>query len=232
MGDEIVLKLGNTEYDWAAVGIILMTTRGLGYAPFDYVSHIKKAHGLASTLLIKTEEEGGQFQSAAARALENGFKSTGIGVVHSMTIDDIIRSNASRMDFLINFLMSMAVMAAVIGRLRLAGTMTLNVLERTHEIGVMRSTSASSGMVGTVVLTDEMLTDPGQPGISGPPQCTCELNLRLRNRTRLFDRPLGLSFSLMGLTVWLAIVMIAPVVASLPAHRAMIMSVQEALAYK
>jgi len=152
VGDEIVLKLGNTEYDWAAVGIILMTTRGLGYAPFDYVSHIKKAHGLASTLLIKTEEEGGQFQS--------------------------------------------------------------------------------SGMVGTVVLTDEMLTDPGQPGISGPPQCTCELNLRLRNRTRLFDRPLGFSFSLMCLTVWLAIVMIAPVVASLPAHRAMIMSVQEALAYK
>jgi len=54
VGDEIVFKLGNMEYDW--------------YAPFNYISHIKKARGLASTLLIKTEEEGGQFQSALVRA--------------------------------------------------------------------------------------------------------------------------------------------------------------------
>jgi len=58
-----VLKLGNMEYDWEVVGIILMTTRGLGYAPFNYISHIKKARGLAFTLLIKIEEDG-QFQSA------------------------------------------------------------------------------------------------------------------------------------------------------------------------
>ena len=51
------------EYDWEVVGIILMTTRGLGYAPFNYISHIKKARGLAFTLLIKIEEDG-QFQSA------------------------------------------------------------------------------------------------------------------------------------------------------------------------
>jgi len=68
VGDEIVFKLGNMEYDWEVVSIILMITRGLGYAPFNYISHIKKARGLASTLPIKTEEEGGQFQSALVRA--------------------------------------------------------------------------------------------------------------------------------------------------------------------
>jgi len=233
VGDEIVLKLGNKEYDWEVVGIVLMTTRGLGYAPFDYLSHIKKAGGLASRLLVKTEQKGGQFQSAVARALEDGLKSAGIGVVYSMTIDDIIRSNASRMDFLINFLMSMAVMAAVIGGLGLAGTMTLNVLERTREIGVMRSIGASSGMVGSIVLTEGMLIGFISWLLAVPLSVPVSLVFGSVIGHAFFDRPLGFSFSLTGLTIWLAIVMIASVVASLlPAHRAMSMSVQETLAYE
>jgi putative ABC transport system permease protein len=124
-------------------------------------------------------------------------------------------------------------MAAVIGGLGLAGTMTLNVLERTREIGVMRSIGASSGMVGSIVLTEGMLIGFISWVLAVPLSVPVSLVFGSVIGHAFFDRPLGFSFSLMGLTVWLAIVMITSVVASLlPAHRAMTMSVQETLAYE
>ena len=232
-GDEIVLQLGNKKYDWEVVGIIFMTRRGFGYAPFDYLSHVNRAYGEASSLVVKTEEKGGQFQSAVARALEDSLKSAGIGVVYALTIDDVIRSSAGRIDFLIDFLMSMAIMAAVIGGLGLAGTMSLNVLERTREIGVMRSIGASTGMVGTIVLTEGMLIGLISWVLALPLSVPASLVFNSIVGYAFFDRPLDFTFSLTGVIMWLVIVMVTSVVASLlPAHRASVMSIQETLAYE
>jgi putative ABC transport system permease protein len=46
----------------------------------------------------------------------------------------------------------MAGLLALVGGLGLAGTMSLNVLERTREIGVLRALGASNGAVRKVVL--------------------------------------------------------------------------------
>ena len=63
----------------------------------------------------------------------------------------------ARFNVLIVFLMIMAVLLAVVGAIGLTGTMSLNVLERTREIGVMRAIGASDGSVFQIVVTEGLL---------------------------------------------------------------------------
>jgi putative ABC transport system permease protein len=50
-----------------------------------------------------------------------------------------------------------SMLLAVVGALGLAGAMSINVLERTREIGVMRTIGASDGTVQQMVLTEGVL---------------------------------------------------------------------------
>ena len=83
----------------------------------------------------------------------------------------------ARFNVLIVFLLIMAVLLAVVGAIGLTGTMSLNVLERTREIGVMRAIGASDGSVFQIVVTEGPLDRPDElalrrdPGISARASC-------------------------------------------------------------
>ena len=54
-----------------------------------------------------------------------------------------LRTSATQaVTILVTFLLIMAVLTAVVGSIGLTGTMSINVLERTREIGVMRTIGA------------------------------------------------------------------------------------------
>ena len=55
------------------------------------------------------------------------------------------------------FLLIMASLTAFVGSIGLTGTMGMNVLERTREIGVMRSIGASDGAVQRIRKRSEYL---------------------------------------------------------------------------
>jgi putative ABC transport system permease protein len=233
LGDEIQLKFGNDKYKCEVVGIIFTPNYTTAYAPFDYVSHINHKYGQASTLFIKTQQQDRSTQPAMVRVLEDRLKTAGIGVSKSITIDEIIKSSASRMDFLIRFLLLMSIMAAAIGGLGLAGTMSLNVLERTREIGVMRSIGASSPMVGGIVVVEGMLIGFISWLLAIPLSVPFSYVFNTILGYAFYHRPLDFNFSSTGLIIWLIIVMFISIVASLlPARQAMTMSIQETLAYE
>ena len=48
----------------------------------------------------------------------------------------------------------MAILIALVGALGLMGTMSMNVLERTREIGVMRAVGASNASIRKIVLVE------------------------------------------------------------------------------
>jgi putative ABC transport system permease protein len=233
VGDEIEVKLGNDKYKCKVGGIIFTPNDTTAYAPFDFVAHIKHSYGQASSVFIKTQEHNISAQAEMVKVLEDRLKTAGIGVSKSITIADIIKSSASRIDFLVRFLLFMSIMAAAIGGLGLAGTMSLNVLERTREIGVMRSIGATSPMVGGIVVVEGMLIGFISWLLAIPCSIPISYLFNLIIGFAFFKRPLDFSFSLTGLIIWLIIVILISVIASLlPARQAMKMSVQETLAYE
>jgi putative ABC transport system permease protein len=233
VGDQMVLEIDKREYEWVVVGIMYNPFDRSSYADFNYVSSIKGESGLASTVYVRTEQKDGQSQTEMAEALEERLKESGIKVSQSITKDTLASSWAGQFDFIIAFLLIMASMTAVIGGLGLAGMMSLNVMERTREIGVMRSIGASNGMISGVVVTEGLLIGLISWALAVPLSIPMSLVFDAMLGQAFFNQPLDFIFSPFGIIGWLVIVVVVSVVASLlPAYRATKMSVRETLAYE
>jgi putative ABC transport system permease protein len=232
-GDMIMLEIGKRKYEWVVIGVMLNPFDRFGYADFDYVSSVKGETGLASSVYVRTEQKGGQAQSEMAEVLEKRLKDVGIKVSQSMTKDTLASSWAGQFDFLIAFLLTMAAMTALIGGLGLAGMMSLNVMERTREIGVMRSIGASNSMISGVVVTEGLLIGAISWVLAVPLSIPMSLVLDTMLGQVFFNEPLDFIFSPLGLVGWLAIIVVVSIAASLlPAYRATKMSIRETLAYE
>jgi len=233
VGDDVVLEIDNNEITWEVVGIIPLFYDKIGYADFGYLSRMKGEPGMAKALFVSTEQDDTTSQSEMARLLESYLKKSGIKVGGYMTRDTIASSLTGRNDFLIYFLMIMAIMAAAIGGLGLMGMMSLNVLERTREIGVMRSIGASTKAIGGIVVVEGLIIGVISWMFSLPISVPMSLFFNTMLGEIMGGQALPLEFSLVGLLLWLAIVVAISIVASLlPAFRAMRMSVRETLAYE
>ncbi|MFC1870067.1 FtsX-like permease family protein [Chloroflexota bacterium] len=233
VGKEIVLQIGNKKYAWQVVGVMYMPFDKLVYTDFQYLSSVKGKPGLASSIYVRSQNKDGRSQAEMAKLLESRLKESGIKVNSSMTKDVLSSSWAGQFDFLIAFLLTMAAMTALIGALGLAGMMSLNVMERTREIGVMRSIGAADGMISGIVVTEGLLIGIISWALALPLSVPMTLVFDAMLGNVFFDEPLEFVFSPLGPLGWLAIVVIVSVVASLlPAYRATKMSVRETLAYE
>ena len=67
------------------------------------------------------------------------------------------KKTSDGMNILIGFLLVMASLTAAVGSIGLTGTMSLNVLERTREIGITRAIGASNRTVMNLVIVEGVL---------------------------------------------------------------------------
>ena len=136
-------------------------------------------------------------------------------------------------DILTGLLLTMALLFAIVGGLSIMSTMSLNILERTREIGILRAIGASNSIVmGTIVIEGVFI---GSLSWFLAFLISFPLSRFLSNMVgiTLFSNPLIHSFSLSSVLVWLVITNIISALASyLPARTASQLTVREALAYE
>ena len=77
----------------------------------------------------------------------------------SASLDTAVES----LDTLVVFLLIMAILTAVVGAMGLTGTMGMNVLERTREIGIRKVVGASVPSI-TMMLSKDFMKLVVQPG--------------------------------------------------------------------
>ena len=130
-------------------------------------------------------------------------------------------------------MLSMAVLAAIVGSVGLASTMSINVVERTREIGVMRAVGATSGKILTIVVIEGVMVGVLSWLIAVPLSYPGARAFSDLIGNTIFELPLDFNFSLFGLVSWLIIIVVLSALASLwPAIRATQVSVRESLAYE
>ena len=96
-------------------------------------------------------------QDRLAQAIEARMRAEEIQVSDIITGSRVTDIAGSGFNVLILFLLFLAVLTALVGSIGLAGTMSMNVMERTREIGVMRAIGASDRTLMKMVLTEGML---------------------------------------------------------------------------
>ena len=162
------------------------------------------------------------------------LEGVGIGVASVTTTSDVMTTLYAAFDTIVIVVSVMAVLLGVVGGLGLTGTMTMNVVERSREIGIIRAIGATDAAVRRGVRrrgNGSSGSWPGSPGRS----CAIPLGKILSDLLgQVFvERPLAFTPSIAGLGMSFAVVILLSVLGSLaPAWRASRMAVREVLGYE
>lgn len=234
VGDEIVLRIEAEEYPWRVVGIVSGTPPNPSvYVNLPHFSERIGGMGRAGVVFVVTEDHSPGAQTRIAKQLEKRYEDAGLSVQRTQTSATERGQIASQFNVLVVFLLIMAVLLAVVGAIGLAGTMSLNVLERRREIGVMRAIGASTRTLFHIVTVEGITI--GLISWLVAVVLALPLSRLLSNAVgvSILEASLTYKFSLFGAALWFGLVLLLATGASLlPARSATQVSVRAALAYE
>ena len=137
------------------------------------------------------------------------------------------------LDILVTFLLIMALLTASVGSMGLAGTMSMNVLERTREIGIMRSIGAKDSVIMHTVIVEGVVIGLISFAMAVVLSIPFTYLLSTIISVTIFETPIKVVFTLIGYGIWLALVLVLSTIASiLPARNAARLTIREVLAYE
>jgi putative ABC transport system permease protein len=237
VGNEITLKISGKKSQWRIVGVVRVVGNfgGVGtvYANYPYYARVTGQVGRATTIQVVTDKHDAAYEQQIQKGMEASYKQAGIRFGGGLTSGMIRQQNELFFNILVALLLVMAVLMAAVGGLGLMGTMTLNVLERTREIGVMRAIGASNGSVRQIVLAEGVLIGGLSWLIGALLAVPFGQLLSEALGNMIFEMPLHYVVSTNGILIWFLVVMVIAVLASLlPAHNATRLTVRQVLAYE
>lgn len=233
LGSDLVLKLAGRERSFHIVGISQGVIAPLVYTSYSYVSRLVGEADRANAVLVIFDRRDPASIAAATARLEKHFEHAGLQV-NSTQLTTAERAEAgAAFGVIIVLLLIMAVLLALVGGLGLMGTMSINVLERTREIGILRAIGAPHQGVALVFILEGLVIG----GLSwlGGALLAFPLGHLLSNAVGqpLMGTPLTFSYAPAGAWLWLLSVLLLSAVASfIPARNAARLTVREVLAYE
>lgn len=227
---------GRREEQWVVVGIfrfVDMLGDPMAYANFEYVADKTHLFNRAASYRIITEAHDAASQQALTRSIDDYLNDRNF-LVQSVQSGFALRANATQaVNTLVIFLLIMAILTAFVGSIGLTGTMSINVLERRREIGVMRTIGAVDIVIMRSVIIEALviglITWLLAIGLSFP---ISYLLLTIVGEA-MMGSAMTLSFTPLGILLWLAVVIFLSVFASImPARNAAHLTINEVLAYE
>jgi putative ABC transport system permease protein len=233
LGDTLTLKLNGHKFQFKIIGVSMGVAQSMIYGNYPYIAKITNGTGKADTALIAFDSLSGEELAQSVEALQDHYKKQGLHVVGSQTMVDEKSQAQSTFEVVIMLLMIMAALLALVGGLGLMGTMSINVLERTREIGVLRAIGAPNRGVSRVFMQEGILIGIISWFLGTLISVPFSLILDIAVGTPLIGAPLSLSYSYEGACIWLIVVIGLSALASLvPARSASRLTVREVLAYE
>lgn len=234
-GDFINLRINGRDERWQVVGLFKFVDQQgiIGYAPFEYISVMNKQANRAFSYRVVTVQHDRPYQDAKAEELDKYLRDKGFKVrvaqAGSASLDLAVES----LDILVTFLLIMAILTAIVGSMGLTGTMGMNVLERTREIGITRAIGADDRAVMRTVIAEGVVIGMISFVLAIVLSIPFTYGLSYIVSLAVFQTPIAVVFTYMGYAIWLALVLVLSAVASvLPARNAARLTIREVLAYE
>jgi putative ABC transport system permease protein len=236
VGDEIIIDLPDVgETRWTIVGLVFDLNgrdQNTAFANIDTLNLALHNVGRAAVAMVQGTDQSLGTQQAIETDLIAFFEAKRMEIGYSSVATEDRDSDSAKFGLLTQVLMLMTILMAIVGSMGLSGTLSINVLERRREIGVMRAVGASSRDVGFVFtgeglmlgLTSWIFALP--LGLGAAPAFVLALG-------QVIEFPAEYYPATHGVWLWLGIVIVLSIVASwVPARRATRISVNESLAYE
>ncbi|MGA1873851.1 MAG: ABC transporter permease [Thermoplasmatota archaeon] len=233
LGDIVYIDTAAGSMDFKVVGINSgqMMNGMVGYLPIDTVQDILKIDDIVSGFSIVMESKDHDLIDKAANEIEDDLMARGyvvaINILYVMKENNIRANNQ-----VVNLMIAVGTIIVLITMIGLMSTLTMNILERTREIGMMRCLGSRSShirrMFGTEGVTLALLG--GLIGIPLGYGVTQFLNWIMFNILNLeMDVLFPVTFVMIALGVTVALTL---VIIQFPLHRAARFRPGDALRYQ
>ena len=234
-GDALRIKINGREEWWEVVGIFKFVDQEgiLAYAPYEYISQVTNLANRSYAFRVVTEQHDRATQEIMAEKLDHYFRSQGFKVRKAESGLSSLDTASESLDTLVIFLLIMAILTAIVGAMGLTGTMGMNVLERTREIGIMRAIGADDRAVMRTVIAEGLVI--GFISFVLAIFLSIPFTYALSDivSTAVFQTPIKVVFTFLGYGIWLGLVLLLSVLGSiLPARNAARLTIREVLAYE
>jgi putative ABC transport system permease protein len=234
-GDLLRLKIDGREQDWQVVGIFKFVSRDniLAYASYDYVSELLNLRNQAFSYRVVTDQHSEAYQKAMSADLDRFLRERGFHISEVEAGLSTLETASEGLDVLVSFLLIMALLTATVGSMGLTGTMGMNVLERTREIGIMRSIGAVDWEIIKSVIVEGVVIGLMSWFLGVLLSFPISQLLSTIISLAIFNTPIDLVLTWQGFVIWLGLVLLLSALASvLPARNAARLTIREVLAYE
>ncbi len=237
LGDEIVLQIEGNEYTWRVVGISQEFSPpvdpAIGYVNYEEFAYVVGRMGRVDNLQVATAQHTPAFQEDIVRHIEETVERTHVDVSLIRSSSESRAMMSERFNILTALLSIMATLIAIVGGIGLMGTMSINVIERSKEIGIMRAIGASDKAVQQIVMSEGIVIGLLAWVTGTLLSLPISRVMSMRIGYSLLNEPLLYSYAFYAVVVWLALMLIIATLASLlPARNALRITIREVLAYE
>ncbi len=160
LGDSIELRTGGEDAWLTVVGMVNDNAQGLQssskgkvFVSLNTADTLLRTGNNADFFAVRLRDHDGPSVEAALGAIEKKYRDLSPGMLAAYA-DEELSLEASKI--LTILLYAMTIIVGAIGGIGVANTLTLNVLERRREIGVMRAVGGQNGHLVQVFLTEAL----------------------------------------------------------------------------
>jgi putative ABC transport system permease protein len=230
-GDRVTMRVGPSERSWQVVGIVREPfSQPTAYISLPYLEQAGGHHGIASQARVALVAHDRVTLDAAKAAIDRSLESAGVRAVSIAGNSETRFSFDQHVLMIYVFLILMSVVIAGVGGLGLATSLSLNVMERRREMGVLRAIGATPGTVAAMVAGEGLVA--GLIGWALAALAAGPVTSFAGNHMVMAMFRTGIDFrtDVRGIGIWLGVSILLALAASvIPAWRAAGVTVREAL---
>ena len=232
VGETVVLHMGAAETTWRVVGLSREAfSPAVAYIPLGFIQ--QQHPGMVNNLRLSLDDSDPDSIDAVKASLDRNLEQAGVRARGSATKAESRFGFDQHMLMIYVFLIVMSTIIGGVGGLGLMTTMSLNVLERRREMGVMRALGATPRTVWLMVVAEGIVIGVLSWTVAAVLAWPISKGLGDFITKVMFRSGLDFTFEPLGLLIWMVVSISLSAVASfLPAWKASRVTVREALAYE
>ena len=232
VGQTVTLRTGPAETKWRIVGLSREAfSPAVAYVPLSFIH--QRHPGMANNLRLSLDKSDPDSLAIVKSNLDRNLEQQGVRARGSQSTAESRFGFDQHMLMIYVFLIVMSTIIGGVGGLGLMTTMSLNVLERRREMGVMRALGATPRIIWLMIVAEGIVIGLLSWTIAALLAWPVSKVVGDFTVKVLFRSGLDFTFEPLGLLIWILVSISLSAAASfLPAWKASRVTVREALAYE
>ena len=232
VGETVTLRIGTTQSTWRIVGLAKEAySPAIAYIPLDFIQ--QQQPGMVNNVRLSLAHNDFDSISIVKESLDRNLEQQGVRARGSSSKAETRFGFDQHMVMIYVFLIVMSAIVGSVGALGLMTTMSLNVLERRREMGVLRAIGATPRIVWLIVVVEGLVIGVLSWTIAALlawPVSKALGNVLVR---AMLKGGVDFVFEPWGLLIWLIVsISVSAAGSFIPAWKASRVTVREALAYE